>query len=426
MISFRCRLRRSFTLIELLVVIAIIAVLISLLLPAVQKVREAANRTKCVNNLKQMGVSMHDYLSVFGHFPAGQNHRFVGFGDPPSTGQPASNFLPGWAAEILPFMEQDALAKNLVAPNGTYYQVAWNPVLTANSWTDPNDYAWGYAHLINWSTPIFNCPSARMPGDIPLNQADQGYDPSNPASGWPSGPNVPTYGGAMPTIQLGHYVAIQGAINSEGGPQQTVPGSGTAPPTGGNWWTDPTGKNRCGFSWGYDGTACKSAGSVCANGALPDVYERTPASITDGLSNTFMITEASNRIHQLATTAGCTSGELWIPGGNQLSSLLNSNPVSSIPSPPNYDPVTNSNNGYTGGWNTGMMTTVRYRPNTVTRFYASDGLGKYCWNKGINSGHPGGANVLRCDGSVTFVNDSITFDTLKYLCIIDDGMVAQE
>jgi len=421
--------RRGFTLIELLVVIAIIAVLIALLLPAVQKVREAASRTQCVNNLKQMGVAMHNFLGVYNHFPAGQTRRFSGYGDASSSGEPADYFLPGWAYEILPHIEQQAIYNLLVAPGGKYYQVCWNqPMLTPNSWTDPTDYGWGYAHLINWSTPVFNCPSAPYPGNTPLNQADIGYDPSNSSSGWPSGPNVPSYGG-MPTIQVGHYVAIQGAIKGEGGPQQTVPSDHRTPPTGGDWWTDPTGQNRCGFNYGYDGTACQSAGAVCANGALPDYYERTPASITDGLSNTFMITEASNRIHQLANTPGCTTSpvELWLTGGNFRSTFLSGN-VLSGPNlqPPSYNPSTNTVYAYDGGWNAGMMTTVRYRPNTVTRLYASDGLGKYCWNKGINSAHVGGANVLRCDGSVTFVSNSIAFDTLKYLCIIDDGMMIQE
>jgi prepilin-type N-terminal cleavage/methylation domain-containing protein len=96
---------RGFTLIELLVVIAIIAVLIGLLLPAVQKVREAAARTQCQNNLKQMGLAVHNYHDATGALPAA---RYQGNG-------------PTWCFVILPYMEQDNLYKTWTGPTTASY-----------------------------------------------------------------------------------------------------------------------------------------------------------------------------------------------------------------------------------------------------------------------------------------------------------------
>ena len=126
--------RRAFTLIELLVVIAIIAILIGLLLPAVQKVRSAAARTQCQNNLKQIGLALHNYEAVNSAFPPScviNNPRY-----PPLAGTAGGLSYPddllvgppgwGWGVILLPFLEQDNLYRqfNLAEP-------CWSPVNAA-------------------------------------------------------------------------------------------------------------------------------------------------------------------------------------------------------------------------------------------------------------------------------------------------------
>ena len=99
------RSKRGFTLVELLVVIAIIGILIALLLPAVQAAREAARRSQCSNNLKQIGIGMHNFHDTYKAFPVGQADD--------------DNDSFGWGVYILPFIEQKPLWDAINAHTGT-------------------------------------------------------------------------------------------------------------------------------------------------------------------------------------------------------------------------------------------------------------------------------------------------------------------
>ncbi len=141
--------RRGFTLIELLVVIAIIAVLIGLLLPAVQKVRSAAARLQCQNNLKQMGLALHAYHDANHQFPAA--YTATGF-----------NSGPGWGLAVLPYLEQQNVAVQVAtAPP------AWNTTQAFSSATNGTQV----------TLKVFRCPSD--PKTDPTNREMGGFAVSN-------------------------------------------------------------------------------------------------------------------------------------------------------------------------------------------------------------------------------------------------------
>lgn len=243
-LSVRSFRSRGFTLIELLVVIAIIAILIALLLPAVQQAREAARRTQCKNNLKQLGLAIHNYHDIFNTFPPGYITRF------PNMIVSAEQGLYGWGAMILPQVEQANLYTSLNVGNVP---------LETNAGT--------VAGLVALQTPQ---PNFRCPSDIGpiLNNF------KSTLAGAPNwyNRNVTSTGSNEIPIATSNYIMAAGT------------GSSTTPPaTPGTTATPPLG---VGFS----------------NSKI------NFRDITDGTSNTILIGERAWKYGQVMAGAGTVVG----------------------------------------------------------------------------------------------------------------------
>jgi prepilin-type N-terminal cleavage/methylation domain-containing protein/prepilin-type processing-associated H-X9-DG protein len=362
---------RGFTLIELLVVIAIIAVLIALLLPAVQAAREAARRTQCVNNLKQIGLAIHNYHDANDCFPPGGFPAYV------PTQNMGNNSCPSQHARLLPFIEQQALynalnwnlavINDVTAIDGNYGPYANVTATTARiaTFLCPSDTPPSW-NLTSASAPL---PNYQATGNNYFASVGSSLEFASRQTGGP--PNGPfSYVG-----EIGRVIGLR---NITDGSSNTI--------AFGEWRIGDGNNNQIQIPTDIVFIGTLPNGTARNNGTLnmpnPILVQNFPA----WLQNCTAALQTSRTNH------ASMLGEAWmfdIVAFSMGNVLLPPNPKY-----PNCDSSTVASNTTQ---NPGMF--------------------------GLSSRHPGGCNVLMCDGSVHFLKDSTNQTTLWALGSIAQGEV---
>ena len=334
-------LRRGFTLIELLVVIAIIAVLVAILLPAVQQAREAARRTQCKNNLKQIGLALHNYEEMHGVFPPGYIARDVD-ADDPAVAETGSGFA--WPTMLLPLMDQAGVHSRLDFEGDAIDDESLDAAQTVVS--------------------EFLCPSDPAPNFFDV-----------------------TDGLATYTLPRSNYAGMYGY------------GSVTMAPG-----------------------APEPAGLLYRNSSV------LMRDILDGSSNTIAVAERRFEQDFVAGEAPVQAGTTWyavIPNAARPSGMMMAGGMGGMGSvmPDEQSPslvlghvgqMMAMGGGMGGGGMGGMPMAMHHTPNTTNHIV------------NFSSHHPGGVHYLMCDGSVSFIAETIDYDTFRNLGQIADGEIAGE
>jgi prepilin-type N-terminal cleavage/methylation domain-containing protein/prepilin-type processing-associated H-X9-DG protein len=368
--------RNGFTLIELLVVIAIIAVLIGLLLPAVQKVREAANRMSCQNNLKQIVLANQSYHDSFLRFPVGCYMPYAHDGYYP-TQDITFPFGPNWAIYILPYIEQQNLYDTI---NVSAYPGTALPANLHNYAT----YDRSWRAIRGQVIKTYLCPSDAY-NQVPYNDPS-GID-APPEVGWARG----NYAGTAGFTDSDH--TTDGRNSQTNNPFDGSAGDGVVPNNPAN---PPLSKGPIFFF----STTGKNGSRI--------------ADITDGTSNTIMINEVRAGINALDSRGVWAMGH---PGASLTEAGRNYNPTpnNKLDSPDGQTYGDELQNCYKF-WYYGIG--------------ARDGMGCFPNTSGdqMNSAtarslHTGGVNVGFADGGVRFIKNDIDQFTWCILQSKNDGQV---